>query len=637
MDTAPEEQLDFGDDDYGGAQKAQYQGSGAIPALADEDLVGEDDDYEDLYDGVNVGEGFQQFHRPDALGSFSNLGSGAVKAQTSNVPESRSDSQKPGVILDQRYQNAGPSYPEQKVEAGVVKAPDMGSVNNTAGMLASQAGNHDTPSGGMGFQGSISMSQRAVVDAPNMSKATISNIPGPSAPQEMGNNPMTARTNVNMNNTAVNDNIIRPQVENGPTMLFVGELHWWTTDAELESVLSQYGKVKEIKFFDERASGKSKGYCQVEFYDAGAAAACKEGMNGHVFNGRACVVAFASPQTLKQMGAAYASKNPPQPQSQPQGRRNGNDGAGRGGGTNYPPGDGGRNFGRGGWGRGGQGAGRGPGVGGPMGRGGAMGPRNSLGNAAAISGGPVGNFGQGLAGPAYGIPGGGMVHPQAMMGPGFDPTFMGRGAAYRGFSGPSFPGMMPTFPAVNPMGLPGVAPHINPAFFGRGMVPNGMGMMGSTGMEGHPGGMWADPGMGSWGVEEPGQKTRESSYGGDDGASDYGYGEGNAEKGARTNAAQREKERAPDRDRSGNSERRYRDEREQDWDRSDRDRRYREEKDSYKEPRRRERDLVYEDDWDRGQSSSRSRSRSRAVPEDDDHRSRSRDIDYGKRRRAPSE
>ncbi|ONK58359.1 uncharacterized protein A4U43_C09F11440 [Asparagus officinalis] len=64
---------------------------------------------------------------------------------------------------------------------------------------------------------------------------------------------------------------------NGPTMLFVGELHWWTTDADLERVLTQYGRLKEIKFFDERASGKSKGYCQVEFYAQQLAAACKEG------------------------------------------------------------------------------------------------------------------------------------------------------------------------------------------------------------------------------------------------------------------------------------------------------------------------------------------------------------------------
>ena len=50
------------------------------------------------------------------------------------------------------------------------------------------------------------------------------------------------------------------------TLLFVGELQWWTTDADLEAALSEFGKVKEIKFYEEKASGKSKGYCQVLIY-----------------------------------------------------------------------------------------------------------------------------------------------------------------------------------------------------------------------------------------------------------------------------------------------------------------------------------------------------------------------------------
>lgn len=232
------------------------------------------------------------------------------------------------------------------------------------------------------------------------------------------------------------------------------------------------------------------------------------------------------------------------------------------------------------------------------------------------------------------------MNPQGMMGAGFDPTYMGRGGGYGGFPGPAFPGMLSSFPAVNTMGLAGVAPHVNPAFFGRGMATNGMGMMGSSGMDGHHAGMWNDPSMGGWGGEEHGRRTRESSYGGDDGASEYGYGEANHEKGGRSNAPSRERERGSERDWSGNSERRHRDEREQDWDRSERgehrEHRYKEEKDSYRDHRQRERDVGYEDDWDRGQSSSRPRSRSKAMPEDD-HRSRSRDVDYGKRRRLPSE
>ncbi|KAG8049875.1 hypothetical protein GUJ93_ZPchr0009g73 [Zizania palustris] len=62
-----------------------------------------------------------------------------------------------------------------------------------------------------------------------------------------------------------------------------------------------------------------------------------------------------------------------------------------------------------------------------------------------------------------------MLHPGGMLGQGFDPT--GYGAAMEGWvgvwrisGGPGsapFPGLMQPFPPV-------VAPHVNPAFFGRG-------------------------------------------------------------------------------------------------------------------------------------------------------------------------
>lgn len=653
MDPMAEEQIDYDDEEYGigGSQKAQYQGSGAIPALADDELMGEDDDYDDLYNDVNVGEGFLQLHRSEATLPPGGVGNGGLQTQKSDVPGQRVEAggsqalNIPGVSVEGKFSNAGAHYPEQKEGPSAVKGPEVGPVSYPDGSSVSHRGRvvdmpHDAQFKIMGFQGSTPV--------PPNSGAVPSDMPGKitSEPMPVLNSgtggPRTVppgnqiSVNVNVNHPIVNENQIRPPVENGQTMLFVGELHWWTTDAELESVLSQYGRVKEIKFFDERASGKSKGYCQVEFYEAAAAAACKEGMNGYAFNGRACVVAFASPQTLKQMGASYASKNQPQTQAQPQGRRPMNDGAGRGDNMNYQSGDGGRNYGRGGWGRGGQGVlNRGPG----RGRGGAMGARNMVGNNGGVGGATGGGYGQGLAVPAFGGPAGGMMNPQGMMGSGFDPTYMGRGGGYGGFPGPAFPGMLPSFPAVNTMGLAGVAPHVNPAFFGRGMAANGMGMMGSAGMEGHHPGMWNDPNMGGWGGEEHGRRTRESSYGADDGASEYGYGEANNEKVVRSSAASREKERGSERDWSGNSERRPRDEREQDWDRSEREpreHRYREEKDSYRDHRPRERDVGYEDEWDRGQSSSRPRSRSRAMPEED-RRSRSRDVDYGKRRRLPSE
>ncbi|KAG6435659.1 hypothetical protein SASPL_100534 [Salvia splendens] len=295
-------------------------------------------------------------------------------------------------------------------------------------------------------------------------------------------------------------------VENGNTKVLVGELHWWTRDLDIESVVIQYGRVKEIRFFGEWVNGKSKGYCQVEFYDSAAASACKDGMNGHIFYGRACVVEFVTPQTIRQMEASYMNRTygqaqlqpQPQPQPQLQGRNLVIE-------ANYSSGgDTGRNF----------GGSRAP----YMGRGGITGPRF------------------------------GMMPPQGMM---------GRGTGYRGFSGPGgFRGM-----------LPGV---VNPAFFGQGMNPNGMninmnmnmnmrigtgarsGMWNDRNMGGHgrgssnaseygppgvaplgmPGthpGMWnAITNMGGWGGEEVGRD--QSSYG----------GEASHEEGVRSSAPHRE-------------------------------------------------------------------------------------------------
>ncbi|KAL8156990.1 uncharacterized protein LOC141671811 [Apium graveolens] len=645
MDPMPEEQLDYEEEEYGAPQKMQYHGGGAISALAEDENIGEDDEYDDLYNDVNVGDGFLQFQRSEASApSAGGAVNGGFQTQKTTVPEPRQENPLPkevnihGAPNDGKFTNSGVPFTDPKERLITDMVPNVGG-NNTSQKAMPPGSIHDAQASNMGFRGPTPVAQNTGIDPADMS-GKVTNEPQPllnpntGVPRGVSQVPANhSNVNVNLNRQIANDNPVRPAGDNGATMLFVGELHWWTTDAEIESVSSQYGPVKEIKFFDEKASGKSKGYCQVEFYDSAAAAACKEGMNGYVFNGRPCVVAFASPQTIKQMGASYMNKSQVQPQSQQQGRRPMNENAGRGGGTNYPSGDSGRGYGRGGWGRG-QGVGN-RGGGHMRGMGGSMGPKNMPNAPGVGAGGNAGGYGQGMGGPAFGGPPGGFMHPQGMMGGGFDPTYMGRGSGYGGFPGPAFPGMMPPFPNVNAMGIAGVSPHVNPAFFGRGMAGNGMGMMGNAGMDGPHQGMWNDNNMGGWGGEEHGQRTRESSYVGEDGGSEYGYGDQGNDKGARSNAASREKERGSERDWSGNSEKRHRDERDPERDRYDRDHRYREEKDDYREHRQKDRD-SYKDDGDRGQASSRSRSRSRVAPEDD-HRSRSRDADYGKRRRLPSD
>eukprot|EP00899_Mesostigma_viride_P008333 jgi/Mesvir1/17500/Mv08766-RA.1 len=102
----------------------------------------------------------------------------------------------------------------------------------------------------------------------------------------------------------------QPSDRHGQTSLFVGELQWWTTDAELEKALSEFGKVKNLRFFEERVNAKSKGYAQVDFSTPAEARACKEQMHGRVFNGRPCVVTYVSASTMNQFAARAAGAHP---------------------------------------------------------------------------------------------------------------------------------------------------------------------------------------------------------------------------------------------------------------------------------------------------------------------------------------
>ncbi|KAK7333360.1 hypothetical protein VNO80_30128 [Phaseolus coccineus] len=706
--------MDEGEGGYGetGDPMDQFHRNEAISAVADDGfLAEEDDDYEDLYNDVNVGEGFLQSLRknddsavvsrnedvedkkpspllpvPDAAGvSIPGVGGGGEGVGGSGVVESRVSGRVDG------FQNQGFRGNDVGAKGGI--RVELGHQSGKSSEIEEQGGNDGAAVQGIGQQphagvvGSVGNEGMARQGGGGGSGGGGGGGGG-------GGNAIRVGGNGVGNSVGAVNSVSTGGVGggggSGGTILFVGDLHWWTTDAELETELSKYGPVKEVKFFDEKASGKSKGYCQVEFFDPSAATTCKEGMNGHVFNGRPCVVAFASPFTVKKMGEAQINRNQqmnPSAVTQ-QGRRGPSDsGAKPGGGNistggNYQGGDGNRGYGRGGnWGRGNN-----PGMGnrGPVNpmrnRGGGMGGRGIMGHG--------GNgFGQGIGGTPP------LMHPQSMMSQGFDPAFggpMGRMGSYGGFPGgptPPFSGILPSFPGVGGVGLPGVAPHVNPAFFGRGMPVNGMGMMPTSGMDGPNMGMWSDPNMGGWGGEEPGGgKAGESSYG-EEAASDHQYGEVSHD---RAGWPMREKDRGSERDWSGSSERRYRDDRDQGYERDaprekdmghdpewserrhrddretvrersrdrdrersrdrdrersrdrDRDRerdhrdRHREDRDRYADHHRyRDGEAEHDDEWERGRSS-RTHSKSR-LSQEEEHHSRPRDADYGKRRRLTSE
>lgn len=66
------------------------------------------------------------------------------------------------------------------------------------------------------------------------------------------------------------------------TAMFLSNLHWWTTDAEVEQLCSKHGRVRKVQFIEEKvlyppltdhvsfpfqATGKSKGAVFVQFYN----------------------------------------------------------------------------------------------------------------------------------------------------------------------------------------------------------------------------------------------------------------------------------------------------------------------------------------------------------------------------------
>jgi hypothetical protein len=116
--------------------------------------------------------------------------------------------------------------------------------------------------------------------------------------------------------------------------VFVSNLQWWTTDAELEALCARFGAITGVRFIEDRACGKSRGMAVVEFETPEAAAACIAGLAGQDVNGRPCRV------NPHRQGGAPGGGPPGGGGGGGFGRGGGAGGGGRGGGF-------GRGFGRG--------------------------------------------------------------------------------------------------------------------------------------------------------------------------------------------------------------------------------------------------------------------------------------------------
>lgn len=84
--------------------------------------------------------------------------------------------------------------------------------------------------------------------------------------------------------------------------LYVGNLAFNTTDAELQELFSTHGTVSSAQVITDRDTGRSKGFGFVEMADEAAAQAAIDALNGTQHNGRKITVNEAKPKEAKTGG-----------------------------------------------------------------------------------------------------------------------------------------------------------------------------------------------------------------------------------------------------------------------------------------------------------------------------------------------
>ena len=87
------------------------------------------------------------------------------------------------------------------------------------------------------------------------------------------------------------------------TKLFVGNLSFQTTSADLQEMFSQAGTVQSASVIEDRETGRSRGFAFVEMSTNDEAAAAISQFNGKEISGRALKVNEAKPRENRSGGS----------------------------------------------------------------------------------------------------------------------------------------------------------------------------------------------------------------------------------------------------------------------------------------------------------------------------------------------
>jgi RNA recognition motif-containing protein len=80
--------------------------------------------------------------------------------------------------------------------------------------------------------------------------------------------------------------------------IYVGNLPWSATDADLQAKFAEFGTVLSARIVTDKFSGRSRGFGFVDMEDADAEKAIA-GMNGYKWDGREITVNEARPKREK--------------------------------------------------------------------------------------------------------------------------------------------------------------------------------------------------------------------------------------------------------------------------------------------------------------------------------------------------
>ena len=81
--------------------------------------------------------------------------------------------------------------------------------------------------------------------------------------------------------------------------LYVGNLSFQTTEADLTSMFEPYGTVESARIIMDRDTGRSKGFAFVEISEDEAADKAIAALNGQEFGGRALTINLAKPMVKR--------------------------------------------------------------------------------------------------------------------------------------------------------------------------------------------------------------------------------------------------------------------------------------------------------------------------------------------------